>query len=311
VASVRRFRFGAQVAYASAGNWATTARRVEELGYSTLLMPDHFDDQLAPVPALAAAAAATTTLRVGSLVFDNDYRHPLVLAKETATLDALSGGRFELGLGAGWQRSDYEQSGIPYDPAVTRVDRLAEALAVVKGLWAGGCFSHTGRHYRITNHPGTPRPVQRPRPPILLGGGSRQVLSLAGREADIVNVNFDLRSGTVGSHLGASATEAATKEKLCWVRDGAGRRFDELELGVTVYVAAVTDARDDVAAGIGRGFGLSAKDVLGTPHFLVGTLDEMADDLEHRRAELGFSYIAFSGGSWPELAPLVDRLAGT
>lgn len=311
MAPFRRFRFGAQVAYAPDGDWAATARQVEELGYSTLLMPDHFDDQLAPVPALTAAAAATTRLRIGSLVFDNDYRHPLVLAKEAATLDVLSGGRFELGLGAGWQRRDYEQSGIACDPAATRIDRLAEALAVVKGLWAGGSFSHSGRHYTITDHPGTPRPVQRPRPPVLVGGGGRRVLGVAGREADIVNVNFDLRSGSVGSHVGASGTAAATAQKLCWLRDAAGARFDGLELSVTVYVSALTDARDDVAAGIGRGFGLPADDVLGTPHFLVGTLDQMADDLVRRREELGFSYVVFSGGSWREMAPLVARLAGT
>jgi len=307
----RRFRFGAQVAHASHGDWAATARQVEEFGYSTLLMPDHFDDQLAPVPALTAAAAATTRLRVGSLVFDNDYRHPLVLAKESATLDVLSGGRFELGLGAGWQRSDYEQSGIACDRAATRIDRLAEALAVVKGLWAGGCFSYAGRHYTITGHPGTPRPAQRPHPPILVGGGGRRVLAVAGREADIVSVNFDLRAGSVGSHIGASGTSEATAQKLCWLREAAGPRFGDLELSVTVFVAAITGARHDVAAGIGRGFGLPAEDVLGTPHFLLGTLDQMADDLVRRREELGFSYVVFSGGSWREMAPLVARLAGT
>src|SRR4051794_15610382 len=185
--SDRKFRFGAQCSYAGSGkDWAAKARRLEDLGYATLCMPDHFDDQLAPMPALTAAAAATTTLRVGTLVLGNDYRHPLITAKEAATVDVLSGGRFELGIGAGWMGSDYEQSGIGLDPPGVRIERLAESLAVVKGLLAGGKFSFAGRYYSVTRHPGTPAAVQRPRPPILVGGGGRRILSLAGREADIV-----------------------------------------------------------------------------------------------------------------------------
>src|SRR5215213_11854497 len=166
MASDRRFRFGAQCSYTGSGEeWAAKARRLQDLGYSTLSVPDHFDDQLAPMPALVAAAAATTTLRVGTLVLDNDYRHPLITAKEAATVDVLSGGRLELGIGAGWMRSDYEQSGIALDRPGVRIDRLEEGLAVVKGLLAGGKFSFCGRHYTVTRHPGTPSPVQRPRPP--------------------------------------------------------------------------------------------------------------------------------------------------
>ncbi len=220
----RRFRFGAQLSFAGTREeWVAKARRVEELGYSTLCVPDHFDDQLAPMPALTAAAAATTNLRVGTLVLDNDYRHPILTAKEAATVDLLSGGRLELGLGAGWLRSDYEQSGIALDPPSVRIDRLEEALAVVKGLLAGGKFSFCGRHYTVTNHPGTPLSVQRPRPPILVGGGGRRILALAGREADIVSVNFDLSSGAIGTHLGATATAGATAEKVR-LGPGGGRR---------------------------------------------------------------------------------------
>lgn len=179
----RRFRFGAQMSFAATRDeWVAKARRVEELGYSTLSVPDHFDDQLAPFPALMAAAAATTTLRVGTLVLDNDYRHPLLTAKEAATVDLLSGGRLELGMGAGWLRSDYEQSGIGCDPPAVRIERLGEGLAVVKGLLAGGKFSFCGLHYTVTHHAGTPQPVQRPRPPILVGGGGRRILTLAARE---------------------------------------------------------------------------------------------------------------------------------
>jgi len=285
---------------------------VEAAGYSTLLMPDHFGDQLAPLPALTAAAAATTTLRIGSLVFGNDYRHPVVLAKEAATLDVLSGGRLELGLGAGWERTDYEQSGIAFDPAPTRVSRLEESVAVMKGLLGGdGPFSFSGAHYRIDGLESTPAPVQRPHPPILIGGGGPRVLGLAGREADVVNVNFDLRAGAIGPDVGATGTVEATRQKLAWVRAAAGDRFDALELSVTVFLAAVTDQPDETAAAIARGFGLAADEVLASPHALIGPVDRIVDELVGRREELGFSYVVISGGAWQDMAPVVARLAGT
>ena len=312
MATDRRFRFGAQLSYAcTSEDWAAKARRVEALGYATLCVPDHFDDQLAPLPALVAAAAATEILRVGTLVLDNDYRHPLVTAKEAATVDLLSGGRFELGMGAGWLGSDYQQSGIPCDPPGVRIDRLEEGLAVVKGLLAGGKFSFSGRHYTVTAHPGTPLPVQRPHPPILVGGGSRRILSLAGREADIVSVNFDLRSGSIGPHLGATATAGATAEKVGWVREAAGDRFDQVELSHTVYLTMVTDDRYEVAAGLGSGFGLDAEQVLAMPNFAIGTVVEIADELQRRRDELGFSYVVVGGECHEAMAPVVERLAGT
>jgi len=307
----RRFRFGAQISFAgSAGEWAAKAQRVEELGYATLCVPDHFDDQLAPFPALMAAAAATSSLRVGTMVLDNDYRHPLVAAKEAATVDLLTGGRFELGLGAGWLASDYAQSGIACDPPAVRIDRLEEALAVVKGLFSGGKFSFAGRHYTVTGHPGTPGPVQRPHPPILVGGGSRRILSLAGREADIVSVNFNLRSGSVGPQVGATATAAATAEKLEWVRDAAGERFDDIELSHSLYLTIVTDDREAAAGGLGSGFGLTAEEVLAMPNFAIGTVAQIADELERRRDELGFSYIVVGAECYEAMAPVVARLGG-
>ena len=307
----RRFRFGVQLSFAgTGGEWAAKARRVEELGYSTLCVPDHFDDQLAPIPALVAAAAATSTLRVGTLVLDNDYRHPLLTAKEAATVDVVSGGRFELGMGAGWLRSDYEQSGIPCDPPAVRIDRLAEGIAVVKGLLAGGKFSFCGRHYTVTRHPGTPVPVQQPRPPLLVGGGGRRILSLAGREADIVSVNFDLSSGSIGTQVGATATAGATAEKVGWVRQAAGARFDDLELSYTAYLTMVTDDRQAVAGGLGVGFGLDAEQVLAMPNFAIGTVGQIADELKRRRDELGFSYVVVGGECYEAMAPVVERLAG-
>src|SRR6202165_3252471 len=201
----RPFRFAVQEHRApSARAWQDTARQVESLGYSALYLPDHFGSQLATIAALMAAADATTRLRAGSLVFDNAYRHPAVLAKEAATLDLLSDGRFDLGLGAGWMASDYQQAGMPYDSAGTRIERLEEGLQIVKGLLGGGTFSFTGKHYQIKDLEGSPLPVQKPHPPILLGGGGRRMLRLAAREADIVNVTFNLRDGRVSPHLGRS-----------------------------------------------------------------------------------------------------------
>lgn len=308
----RRFRFGVQTSFAGTGDqWAAKARQVEELGYSTLCVPDHFDDQLAPFPALTAAAMATSTLRVGTLVLDNDYRHPLLTAKEAATVDVLSGGRFELGMGAGWLRSDYEQAGIPCDPPAVRIDRLAEGVAVVKGLFAGGKFSFCGRHYTVTNHPGTPQPVQQPQPPLLIGGGGRRILSLAGQEADIVSVNFDLSSGSIGTQVGATATAGATAEKVGWVREAAGERFADIELSYTAYLTMVTDDREAVAAGLGVGFGLDGAQVLDMPNFAIGTVGQIADELERRRDDLGFSYVVVGGECYEAMAPVVDRLAGS
>ena len=308
----RRFRFGAQISFARCREeWTAKARTVEELGYSTLCMPDHFDDQLAPMPALLAAADATSSLRVATLVLDNDYRHPLLVAKEAATLDLLSGGRFELGMGAGWLARDYQQSGIACDPPDVRIERLEEGLAVVKGLLDGGAFSFAGRHYRISAHPGTPPPVQRPRPPVLIGGGGRKILTLAGREADIVSVNFDLRSGSIGPHLGATATAEATAEKVRWIREAAGDRFDDVELSYTAYLTMVTEDRQAVAAGLGSGFGLDAEQVLAMPNFAIGTTVQIADELERRRDELGLSYVVVGGECHQAMAPVVARLAGT
>ena len=192
----RGFRFGVQASRATtAKEWADLARRAEAHGYDVLTMPDHFTDQLAPVPALMAAADATTDLRVGALVFDNDYKHPVVLAKELATIDLLSEGRLEIGLGAGWMISDYEESGIPYDSPKVRIDRFVEGLRVIKGTMGDGPFSFSGDHYTVTNYNGQPKPLQKPCPPVLIGGGGKRVLSIAAREADIVGINGTLHAG--------------------------------------------------------------------------------------------------------------------
>ncbi|HSS09844.1 MAG TPA: TIGR03621 family F420-dependent LLM class oxidoreductase [Acidimicrobiales bacterium] len=307
-----KFRFAAQIAQAtSAKEWADTARKAEDLGYSTLTLPDHFDDQLAPVPAMMAAAAATTTLRIGTLVFCNDYKHPLILAKEAATMDLLSDGRLELGLGAGWMKKDYEQAGIPYDPPATRVDRFEEAIAIIKGLFADSPLDYRGTQYTIIGHEGLPKPVQRPHPPIVIGGGGKRVLGIAARQADIVSVNPNLKEGLGGAETAPNITPARTTQKVAWVRDAAGERFDDIELNALIGFALVTDTADSIAEAMAPVFGIPAEDALHVPVCLIGTVDFMVDELRRRRDEWGFSYIGFDGGSWEAMAPVVSRLVGT
>ncbi len=310
--AAKPFRFGVQEHFAPSGKaWRDRARLVESLGYELLYLPDHFGEQLAPIAALMTAADATTTLRVGSLVFDNDYRHPVVLAKEVATMDLLSDGRFDLGLGAGWLAQDYEQAGMPYDSPGVRIERMEEGLKIIKGLLAGGSFSFTGKHYRITELEGSPLPAQKPHPPILIGGGGRRMLTLAAREADIVNVNFDLREGRVSRRVAQSGFAAATAEKLGWIKEAAGDRFEHIELGAWVFMASVTEGREAVAAAIATGFGAEAREVLDMPHFLIGTVDELVDDLRARRERYGFSFVVVPGESAEAFAPVVERLSGT
>lgn len=293
----------------SARSWKEKAREIESLGYAALYLPDHFTDQVGPIAALMAAADATTRLRIGSLVFDNDYRHPVVLAKEAATLDLLSDGRLDLGLGAGWMASDYEQAGIPFDHPGTRISRLEEALTIIKGLLAGEPFTFAGEHYQVANIEGSPRPVQRPHPPILLGGGGRRMLRLAAREADIVNVNFDLREGAVNRELVRTGLAEATDEKLAWISEAAGDRIESVELSVTIFLANITDDRESVASVMAAGVGVQPKDILAMPHFLIGTIDQVVEDLLRRRERYGISYVIVPGEAAEAFAPVVAGLA--
>jgi probable F420-dependent oxidoreductase len=309
----RPFRFGVQLSGAADGpEWIDLARRSEALGYDVVTMPDHFTDQLAPVPALQAALDATTALRVSALVFDNDYKHPVVLAKELATMDVLSGGRVEIGLGAGWMRSDYEQAGIPYDPAGVRVDRFVEGLAVIKGVMAAGPFSFEGSHYRITGYDGLPKPVQSPRPPILIGGGGPRVLSIAAREADIVGINPSMHAGVVGPEAFATMTADVVASKAALVADAASAagRLDAIELNIRVFFNQVTDDRAGAVDGIARMIGFAPDEVGASPFGLIGSVDSICDDLEERRERYGFSYVIVGAGDLEPFAPVVARLAG-
>lgn len=306
------FRFGVQATGpADATGWADQARRVESLGYSTITMPDHFTDQLAPMPALAAAAGATSTLRVGALVFDNDYKHPVVLAKELATLDVLSGGRVEIGLGAGWMATDYEQTGMPYDRAGVRIDRFVEGLAVLKGAMAEGPFSFTGEHYTITDYDGLPLPIQRPHPPILIGGGGPRVLKIAAREADIIGINGTLTAGVIGPEAISTMTRAAVVERVELVREAAADRLDDIELNIRAFFVSVTDDRAAMLADVAGLIGVEEEMISASPFALIGSTAGIIEDLHRRREEMGFSYVIVGGDDIDAFAPVVAALAGT
>jgi probable F420-dependent oxidoreductase len=306
------FRFGVQASSAvDAADWSDIAKQAEDLGFSTLFMPDHFGDQFAPIPALMAVADATTTLRIGGLVLDNDYKHPVVLAKELATLDVLSGGRTEIGLGAGWMIEDYEQSGIAHDPPGVRIDRMVEGLAVIKGLMADGAFDFAGDHYSISGLDGRPKPLQRPHPPILIGAGGKRMLSIAAREADIVGINPNLRSGRIDAETAGDAVAAAYDQKVEWVRDAAGPRFESLELNCLMFFVNLTDDSKGFAESMAPVFGLSPDEVLDVPAALFGTVDEMCERLLARRERWGLSYIVCQKEAMADMAPVVAKLTGT
>jgi probable F420-dependent oxidoreductase len=320
----RPFRFAVQSFSApDARTWRERARRTEALGYSALHLADHFLgpgpalaathhplQDLAAVPAMAVAAEATETLRIGCRVFCNDYRHPVLLAKEAATLDLLSGGRLELGLGAGWLRAEYEAAGMPFDPAGRRIERLAESVSLLKSSFADAPLAHAGKHYHVSGFTGAPRPLQRPHPPLLIGGGGRRVLELAAREADIVSFNFNNRAGVLGPDGVQSATAEATAEKIRWVREAAGARFGSLELEIGAYFTFVTDAPEAIAGGMGKALGLSVDAMMRHPHALFGSCDAICEELEARRERYGISYVTVGDAVLDAFAPVVARLAG-
>jgi probable F420-dependent oxidoreductase len=290
----------------SAEHWREIARRAEALGYDTLLMPDHITDQLAPMPALAAAAAATTTLRVGSFVFDNDYRNPVMLAKEATTLDLLSDGRLEFGLGAGWNTRDYRQLGIAYDLPKIRVDRMEEALALIKRLWTEEKVTHEGPHYRVRDATVLPRPTQRPHPPVMIGGGGPRMLRIAAREAQIVALAPSVNAR--GGPTLRTVTTASLEKRVAALRRSA--RFAELELNVIVFDAAVTDRARSVVEALAARLKSAATAIVDTPFFMYGSRASLVEDLLARRERLGVSYIALPGTAMRGFGPVVAELRG-
>ena len=324
-AMARPFRFAVQSFSASSGKeWTDRARRVEDQGYATLFVADHYIgpgpslaatlhpvQELAAVPAMTLAAAATTTLRVGARVMCIDYRNPVVLAKEMATIDLFSEGRLELGLGAGWLENEYRSMGVPFDRPGQRISRLADVIELVKRTMADGEVNFEGASgVRATEFEGVPKPVQRPRPPIMIGGGAPRVLRLAGREADIVSFNFNNRAGVIGPDGVGASTAEATAQKVGWVREGAGDRFDEIELEIAAYFTFVTDDAEATAAGLAKTFGLTPEEAMEHPHALIGTVDAIADELERRREQYGISYVTVADRNADAFAPVVERLSG-
>ncbi len=287
------------------------ARKAEDLGVAVLTVADHMEDQLSPVAAMMAAADATTTLRVGSLVFANDYRHPALLAKEIATVDRLSGGRVEFGLGAGWMLADYRATGIALDSPSERISRLEEALGLIRRLWSGEAVTHHGAHYHVEDLTLAPLPEQRPAPPMWVGGGGAKVLAVAARHADVVHLNPSLPAGVIDHRAGPSATAEATDAKLARIRGAAPERFEDLEIGVRVHLALVTDDRDELYETLAGGFGLSPEEAKQSPHALCGTTAQIEADLVERRERFGISNIGISAASIDELAPVIGNLAGT
>lgn len=312
MAKMHPFRFGAEMQNPlGERSWTDSVRELEALGYATLFAPDHFDEGYGPITALASAAAVTTTLGVGTLVFDTDFRHPAVLARELASIDLLSGGRLEVGLGAGWKRLDYERSGIPMDPPKVRVDRMIEHTHVLKALFGGAPVTYAGEHYQITDLDGTPKPHRPGGPPILIGGGGRRVLRFAAGIADIVGVNASVHSGEVDTAAAQDALPSSIDEKVSWVRDAAGDRLDDVEINAWLSVAEVTDDSRKLAEVLSGVFETAPENVLSSPLTLIGSESEIVDRLQERRERWGYSYTVIPGDRIRDFAPIVARLTGT
>jgi probable F420-dependent oxidoreductase len=317
----RPFRFAVQAYRPDSGlAWRELARRVEALGYSALHTSDHYlgpgpvsdatghrPVTLAPVPAMAVAAEATTTLRIGCRMFCVGYHQPYVLAKEIATLAELSGGRTEVGLGAGWLQAEYEAMGLRFPPAGERITHLAEFTALLKDFLAGRPARTEGAHVRV--HGMSPLPLLETPPPLTIGGGAPRILRLAGAEADIVSINFNNRSGVIGADSVATSGHEETVRKLGWVREGAGERFGELELEIAAYFLGV-DGGATTEEQLAAQTGLVGEDLRTFPHALVGSVEAICAELERRREVYGFSYITVGDRSIDAFAPVVERLAG-
>jgi probable F420-dependent oxidoreductase len=316
----RPFRFGVTLQPVVAGRsaWTDAVETAEQSGFSTVTVMDHFRSG-GIWSALVAAHDAAPSLRVGTLVLNNDLLHPLVLAREAVTTDVLTDGALELGIGAGWDLDDYRALGLRREPASTRIARLAESLAILRPACAGESPSFSGSHYTVAGPEGWPATAQ-PRIPLLVGGGGRGVLELAAHTADIVSISRNLQRGMAGSWrrsaAGPDGGPGRMDERLAWVRDAAGERFAALELHAIVGRAIVTRDRAAGAAAAGRSLGVTADEVLASPHFLVGTVEQMAEDLERRRERWGIGYWTLSSGNTPggndmrQFAAVVEGLRG-
>jgi probable F420-dependent oxidoreductase len=311
---MRPFRFGVNVRHAkSRTEWQETARKIEGLGYATLNLPDHLTELIAPMPALVSAAEATTTLRVGTNVLNNDLRHPVLVAREAAAVDLLTDGRLQLGLGAGSIQAEYEQAGLNFDRGRIRVERLAEAVTIIKGLLKGENVMFSGRYYHVTGHAIAPLPVQRPHPPILIGGNGPDLLALAAREADIVGLSgITFRKGGAAPPDLSGWRVSSVDERMQRVREIAGdERYARLEINALVQRVVVTDDRRAAAEELtNRWTQLTPDDVLQTPYVLIGSVDQMVEDLQARRQRWDISSYVVQEPYLDDFAPVVARLAG-
>jgi probable F420-dependent oxidoreductase len=310
MASSRAFRFGVEMMGPFAGlTWAESARELESLGYATLFAPDHLDEGYGPITAMATAAAATTTLTVATAVLAADFRHPAVLARELASIDQLSQGRLEVGIGAGYQVNDYAGSGVAMDSPGVRVDRMMEHVAVLRGLFAAGPFDYAGQHYRITALDGSPKPYRPGGPPILVAGGGRRLLTFAARHADIVGVNGSLPTSAQRPGSAPDALPDSIDRKLAWVRTAAGPRFGDLEIHAWLRFAQVTSDPQAAAERLTGRFGAAADQVLASPIVLFGRPGEIVERLHERRERWGYSYFTIQQPAAREFAPVLARLA--
>jgi len=314
---MRPFRFLMTAnGYPSLTELTALARKAEAIGCSTFVLPDHLVQQYAALPVLAMVAAATERLRLGTFVLNAGLRHPAVLAQDLATLDALSGGRLEIGLGAGWNKPEYDAIGIPFDPTGVRIARLTEAVTILKGCFAEEPFSFSGEHYTITDHNGVPKPSQRPHPPIFLGGGGKRLLTLAGREAQIVGLAPRLVPGNPPRLDVRSITAAATQEKISWIREAAGDRFGELELNTYPAGGPIVVTSDPLAEARRRadrireqtGVELTDEEILDSPHTFIGSIKDLTRKFTELRERFGIS--SFLIDDLDAVAPVIEELAG-
>jgi probable F420-dependent oxidoreductase len=320
----RPFRFAVQ-SYAAdtPGAWREQARKAEQLGFSALHVADHVIgpgpalasthhpvQDVAAIPAMAVALEATDRLKVGSRVFCVDYRQPVMFVKEIATLDFFAEGRLEVGLGAGWMAAEYEAMGVAFDRPGVRLDRLAETIALLRAHYGDGEIAIDGEHVRAIGFEGVPTPGTG-MPPLMIGGGAPRVLGLAGREADIVSLNFDNSSGKFGPAGIGSSTAEQTAQKIDWIRAGAGTRFDDIELEIGAYFTIVTDHRDATLDKMAPMFGLEPDQLADHPHGLIGSVDAVCEQLAQRREQYGISYVTFPIDVIDAVAPIVERMAGT
>lgn len=309
--SKKQFRFGVtSIGAPTTKMWKEKVTRTEELGYSTLLIPDHFIEQIATIPALMSAASLTSSLRVGSIVCSNDFRHPILLAKEAATIDMLSGGRFELGIGAGWLKSEYDAIGIPFDTPGTRVARLEEAVQVIKSYFKGDQVIFEGKYYQINSEKGLesiPVPVQKPHPPILIGGGGKRMLTLAAREADIIGLA--LRTSALGTGPDPADIATTINQKIEWIKQAAGNRYNDLEIHIQTWAVMITDDRESSAKLLGKQFPLPPEILLNLPYLLIGSADEIIEQIEKYRESYGISYYSIFEQYQEDFAPVVAYLS--